>query len=554
MPIPNGTPSTAITISSLPFSVTLDPETQFTGGWYKYTPTDQVLGILGCNSLERDVAVEMWLGNDPLSLSLEFTEVFKRAIQWPVAAGTDVYFHLYTNDYVSGDEMTLSVVTPTNTAIEAGDLFISEDEGHAQLNLYDPSFEGFWPSIFYGPDGTLRRVDATIPATELGACLSNGKWGIIARSLNQIFIYDAVPGITEIGRFDLGVADPDKIVSFATDFTYFYMLYRPDASGLEVYRITDAGVVTGPIATTADAPTCDALGGGGNAASGVSRDGTILYYPGTGIFDGPIHRHNLQTDTPMADIMPPDPLDVIGEVIVLSDDTIVALYTNNVGNITSTNKIVHYDADGNVLQEWELDSYPWEAHHLCHTGDDSDDAVWTWTEWLTSGPFSPPNSSGYSRFRKVQLVDQSYLEDFTKDNFDLGEGPVDEDGLCGQERFGAPKSCPFMVMIDPEGGGGEEPEPEPEPEPDDDDCPIVQDLEVPPDSPLGRFMRVHGSPTRALNPLSAEVDEGYSGMLGDASFGEFVLAGDGVVGDADNCLTISAPPGKTLVGRFKVVQ
>lgn len=468
------TPSLAGVIPSLPFEVTMDPGVPYVGLWYKYTPTaNDVLSIYGCNALPRDVDVEVWTGNDPAALTYKTTQASKQPLEWPIILGTDIYFYLYTNDYVGGDELTLSIEAASayNTAIQVGDLFISEDEGHGGNNLYDPTLPGFYPSIWYGEDGTLRYIDATLPATELGACLHSGRWALVDRTNAKIHIYNPVPGVSEIGQFAIPAAALNgfELVSLATDFDFFYLLHAPNGTDpLKVYKVTEDGVITGPVANLAHFSDCLALASGGAATSGLSRDGSILYYPesGFGIFGGRIFRHDMLTDTPLASWAAPDPLDVLGDILVLSDNTVVAMYIYNSGVITSTNKIVHYAASGTILQSWTIDAYPYEAHHISIGGDDSAASIWILTQHLYTSPFTPANISGYNRYQRIRLADGVAINDFTKGNFLHGVGPYDDGGTCDSARFGAPPSCPLMAMM----AVGEPPPPEPEPEPPADTC------------------------------------------------------------------------------------
>lgn len=445
MPLPNLTPSTAITIASLPFSVTIDPEMQYAGGWYKFTPvTNQVISAYGCNTLPRDVNVEIWTGNDPLNLNYETTQASKRPQVWPLLAGTDVYFQLYTNDYVTGDDLSLAVTNPTNTAIQAGDILITEDITHGIPNLYDPTFEGFWPYTWYSPAGVLRKTDATLPGSEIGACLANGIYGIYCWDLGKLFIYSAL-SITEIGRFAIPVADPTQIVAMATDLTYFYLAYAPNGTDpLEIYRVTQAGVVTGPIATVDHYSSCTALGSGGNSSCGIARDVSIFYYPESDVAGGGIRRHNINTATELAKFNSPHPTLKIGDVIVLSDGTVCAIFGDD-GTITSETYIVQYSAAGAVLQNRKIDDFPFRPHHICHPPDDSALRIWTWTQHLSTN--SPANLSGYNKFRLTTLSTGANVQNFTKGSFIRGAGPYDNTDTCTTERFGAPDSCPFFVMM-----------------------------------------------------------------------------------------------------------
>ena len=113
-----------------------------------------------------------------------------------------------------------------------------------------------------------------------------------------------------------------------------------------------------------------------------------------------------------------------------------------------------------------------------------------------------------------------------------------------------------MAIYQPTGIIIEPPEPEPEPEPEPiPDCPAILIDDPVPGSALARLFRVHTSPRRAIDALPLALEGGFSGVLGDSSFGALMLGGMGAVGggDSDDCLTIApAAPRKPTIGRFKV--
>lgn len=440
MPPPNLTAATAITITTLPYSITTDPEGT-AKLWYKYTATiDTCISILSCNSV-NDAEFEMYLDNPPSLLTIFGTG---QPQIWPIKIGDIVHFNIHVSSYTAGKTFSFSVnAAPTDT-IQAGDLIVSEDEGHTGQNVYDTSFRGFWPYTWYSENGAVRYVSAKFPATELGSFLANGRWGVISAVTNQLFIYSAAPELTEIGRFVIYSPAAGTIETMATDFTYFYIAVKIGTLADQsipsvIYKVSNSGTITGPIATLAVGNIGSAAGSGGNATSAVSRDGTILYYS-HGIMGGQVHRHNLLTDTALSSFDVPTTSVIPADVIALSDGTIAAIFYAGL-----INKVAHYSAAGTLLNLWDFGTFPWEIHHICHEGTDHANKIWVWTQDENT---SFPTLTGKSKFQLLELSTGSILKEFTKDSFIRGVGPFDSSNTCiPSERFGAPDSCPLMVVM-----------------------------------------------------------------------------------------------------------
>lgn len=192
--------------------------------------------------------------------------------------------------------------------------------------------------------------------------------------------------------------------------------------------------------------------------------------------------------------------------------------------VCNATELVHLDSGGNVVATF-TPSVAMDSQALCDVKMQADGE----TCWVVDMPTG--------RLYKVDVATMTELATY--------------------ETWQVPTSLTQMAIYQP--GGITEPEeppiPPPEEVPSPEDCPVLQDLVEAPESPLARLMRVHNSATHAVESLAAPAEEGYGGVLGDDSFGEFVLAGDGLEdSDSDNCLTIASAPAKTLVGRLKVVH
>ena len=115
-----------------------------------------------------------------------------------------------------------------------------------------------------------------------------------------------------------------------------------------------------------------------------------------------------------------------------------------------------------------------------------------------------------------------------------------------------------MAIYQPS-GAEPPPEPEPEPEPEEEgeepECPDNLLDDSSPQTALARLMRVHASSTRAIEDLVDPAEEGYLGVLGDGSFGEFMLGRIAVAAaDSDDCLTFETPSAPAVGRTLRVTR
>lgn len=438
----------AFDIGTLPFAVTVDPLSASAEIWYKYTQeTNQVIGILCCNATAREAAVELYLGNNPASLSLQTDEFNKRAFEWSVASGTDVYFKIFSSDYASGDTLTLSILPGPTDTIAAGDLLVLTDDTFT--NLYDGTYKGFFPATWFVPStGTVRHSSAAWPAAELGVSLTDGKFAIAAKNVGTqarvLILYNASQ--VEVARATF----TDTIRSLGTDLnaTYYVLTSPVFATAGTLYTVNTAGVTGGTTWTLAVGNVGTVGAGGGGACMGVARDGSILYYPHS-IVGGLVRRKDLPGNTDLSSFATPDATHIPGDVLVQSDGTIVAVFYKS--SVPKGNLVVHYNTSGTILNTIDFGSTV-SIHHIVHDADDDAAYVWVWTE-LTESELNDGSLRGSSRLRRVNLTTEAATADWTTHLFsDLGSladgiGPFDPSLGCGPERFGAPASCPLMIMM-----------------------------------------------------------------------------------------------------------
>lgn len=446
----NLTPETAIDIGALPFSVTVDPQSNSDELWYRYSQaTDQVLGFLCCNGTPRFADLSVYTGNNPAALTLETQEFDKRAIEWPVVTGVDVYAAILASNYLAGDTLTLSILPGPTSTVQAGDLVILTDD--IFTNLYDSSFRGFFPATFFVPaTGDVRQSTSRFPAAELSAALFDGRFVIAAKNVGTqsrlLIFYTAAPGMTEVTR----TATADTIRSIGSDLaTLYYVVTSPVFATPGTLRAVDVGGgLTGATWTLAVGNVGTVGAGGGGASLGIKRDNAVAYYPYS-VIGGQIYRKDLVNNIDLPPFVSPNTALIPGDVIVLRDNTILAVFYRSSAPIG--NLVVQYDGDGNLLRTLDYGS-ALQIHHITHDATDDPDYFWLWTE-RTAAQVADGSLRGLSRLRRVKISDGTTTADWESYLFsDLGGladgiGPFDPTLACGPQRFGAPASCPLMVMM-----------------------------------------------------------------------------------------------------------
>ena len=496
-PIPNIGPETAVEITTLPFTVTIDPLKKggtwgvdyLNGGgyWYKLTsPVSKLIGITCFNTDPLDANFVHYYEKTatpgpPLQQSILSLQnlTAKRIHYRSVTVGDREYICIFMNSYSPGNTLTLRIEEAPTSEVKKGDLFISTDD--VGYNEYDQSMTGYYGGVWYNPNNdTVRNVSNRFPASELGAALANGRWALAGRTyapyMRTLYIYEKPPTMIEIGRVVMdgdasggpGTLTGRAIVSLGTDFNNFYVALAETKSStlpIVVYKVTEGAVIDTINSWSLPVAPVGIIQGGSLASMGVSRDATIIYY-GRTVAGGEVKRHNLTTNTPMSDLAPSLGAGYWpGDIIVLKDNTIVVVWNEN--DVSS--KVIHYSASGTVLRTLDYGATYFRIHHIVHRDIDDSDKIWIWgqktVEVLNDGSKVGGGDILLTNL-KTGLVEKTLFHHYTgHDTGGVGVGPL----VNTTEKWIPPSSCPLMIMtggaIDDGSGGGGGTDPGPSPGP-----------------------------------------------------------------------------------------
>lgn len=261
--------------------------------------------------------------------------------------------------------------------------------------------KGF-PATVY-KDGEFLGFAGTIPPSEMAATLPDGysiwhdgnqqhgnKIALIAPDLSLVSAFNLPGGDAITGT------SQDRWPRFATCNGEFYVLSPITGA---VYTVTTAGVVT-PIATVTAINT---FGERFYLAIGISPDGSILYYT-TGDQTGAIHRWSLATDSALSDLytitgfttsqdyLATTPNFNPGDVVVLSDGTVVTWWMDRTAFGYAKSTLIHVSPAGTLLLSKDYPN-PESINHLAPGADASSIIAWIWE-----------NDTGFDDFSEARIV------------------------------------------------------------------------------------------------------------------------------------------------------
>jgi len=437
IPIPNITIDTAITVSA-PTNFTIDNKGY--DAWYRYTFTSsQLLGLFACtNPMATSVLLYMFGDN---FLDYAGPNAASQAVQIYQISGSVVYFTVATYPpYTPGVAIQVDIQIGPNGTARIGDLLILDDCSDSK-----------YPAIWLDPvSGLVRRGDTRFVASELGVSLTNGKWAAVYANVepSELVIYNKPPILNELARAVLPL--PDFVQTLGTDFKDFYIVYW-DTPFMPMYKISETGVVDPRVWHVPFIDIGNTSGNGGQGSFGLSRDGLIAYFGNSydADFDVSCRRFNMVTDV---EILPafgppalPHPTDwyYAGEVIVLSDNTILCNYHYDGGSFPADQRTVHYAPNGTILHV--ITHGETELHHIVHSSDDDPDKFWAWTQ-ADIGAFDDLN-----KFQLIRISTGEILIEHASSKFYMGESSIKYVDSCSSAggRFGATNSCPLIIMREP---------------------------------------------------------------------------------------------------------
>lgn len=295
---------------------------------------------------------------------------------------------------------------------------------------------GTFPGVVMDTDGTVAGY-VSIPSGEVGAMLPSGEsvWhdrtGIYG-GVGSLSLFDAnnvyVTSTTETFT-DLPI--PVSLSSSDDDF------YALDPTTGEVFKVTTAGVVT--LQATLSAATATTIG--------VTADASIVYWVDSSEYlnlfnpsDNVIHRHDLQTDSPMSGLYTASDLATAvggfavtpnfwtGEILVLPDESVVTWGRNE----DATHDILYHISDaGALLASYTYNHASRGINHIQTGPDEDSDTIKVWF-------YAPGTDDGY--IATILLADGSEVDSFATPLFSSGQNL----NATNATLFGPSTSCTML--------------------------------------------------------------------------------------------------------------
>ncbi len=418
----NITAATAVVISSLPYSIT--QQVDFAGTtydvWYSYTATvnDTELSIFGFGDLTTyQPEVSVFTGPASLPVAYLFTLIGPNlSIQVPVAQGTEYFFKFTTNAAnPSPAVLTLAVKSFSQQSTPVGSIAINDDS------------EGFPLVIRSATTGDVIRFVHPFPDGEAADILASGVscWHDLSDS--ELVIFDhSFTEIATIPSVNLNSLMGTLRTCLGTQ--RFWFCYTTAGPVRNARYVTDDGTLG----------TAHVLTGIGDVqAIAVSNDESILYSANSASGD-PIKQWDLVNDVAMSNLVAGVAPYFISDILVLDDDSIVAMYSRS-AFATFGAKAIRYDAAGATLNTYDFGSdqdFPAGTLPRLAYATDSD-SFWAWTH-----PFS---TQGISLFQQVRVSDGTILTSLPVQEYETGVYNSDATATPSAS-YGNSFSCPFLIL------------------------------------------------------------------------------------------------------------
>jgi hypothetical protein len=439
MPAPtNQTAATALDMASLPYALTLADvdlatPTPQCDVWWKYTPAAS--GTFGFWAYEAasgnyTPAVTVWTGTPPGVVSYLTIFALNKPLQIPVTGGTTYYFRvrndLGTNPSASTSVAISGVIGPDyNAAI--GSILVNDDSN------------GYPAALLSAVDGSALNFLAGFPAGESGDTLSGGQLLAYNFATSDCKFYTVSSGVLSAPTT---VALDAEAIRTCLGEDQWYVSLQTNPAGL---RTVDA---TGAIGATTWT-----LGHNSTFGIAAANDGSLCYYS-EAISGSAIHTWNLGTNTAGADFAAADGALYVRDILVLSDDTVVASYVS-VGGGTVTVK--RRNAAGTLLNTYGSYTTDIPSGTQPRLAYGTTGSFWLWTHGISA-------DAGLSTFRQIRASDGVVLATITSTEYETGVYNRTETATPSA-RFGNSFSCPFLVLTAALNGTGGPPPSPPTPEP-----------------------------------------------------------------------------------------
>lgn len=349
-PPPNTTFGTAIAITTLPFVTTQDAMDHDDGLvydlWYTYTPSDSyVYGMFAYgNFSDYFVECEVYtlVAGVPTSyLGLGSNNRDDRPVYFPVTSGETYYIKLVddSDPGIPAAICNISFKRSPEEEIQVGDIFVPDER------------DGFPAAIIDPATGDIRAMATEFNDTPsvAGDVLLNGTFLLDDRTNQNFELYDADFNLLTVVAFPWTGSYP--IVRTCRPGNCFYVANRvsetPGPTDFPIVKRIDANGVIGLSWTLPQT---------GLVSLAVNNAETIMYNAGQGLnsaaLNAPIKRWDLVNSVMVSDFAAAVAGYSVRSLMVLADDTILALYGESVG--TPDAFIRHYDTSGTILHTYTL--------------------------------------------------------------------------------------------------------------------------------------------------------------------------------------------------------
>ncbi len=432
---PNVQPTTATELTSLPDSVTQSVHDLGTtyDVWFKYTALadDNVISFFGRGqdfvtylpSTRVYAGIDKVIEGEAFINTIEFAAAPNTVpVMVQVTEGITYYFELVTN---SGDPtpatLTVEIEKFAATSAPIGSLVIPGDS-NGDVNTVYPL------SVISGvTDQLIHQFVQGFTHGEGGDVLEDGTVLVYNLDTDTVDRYDGALELLQ-AHADVPIASVNiRYVRTCLGTDRWWVALNFGASALRACYMEQDGT-TGPVHSVVSL-------GGNLRTMAVANDEATLYYALGGF--AAIKRVDLTTDTVTTDLAPANGSLQVNDLLVLADDSVVALYYSST---VKTVQLKIYDPAGATLQTIALGAawtfYFGFAPRLAQAIDPGQ--FWFW------GHSSSTTPAGQAIFYRIDAATGAILDTIVTTDYQFGvsyNGEIDPP----TNLYGISTSCPFWV-------------------------------------------------------------------------------------------------------------